>query len=597
VKHLFEAAEHALNTLGKNSFFKCMREKFQVTKPDDADLSVVDAIWSLRPPLVVTTNYENVLSWSKPESVRVLNHQRAEFAELLWRNDVDQPTVWHLHGHVDDADSLILATVQYEEFYSEKARQDYQAAMKQLENLMTSYTFLFIGFGLEDQYVMEQFENVLKTFNRATRPHFALMTQAEADQKAEHLWDQYNIQVLPYEDHGPPLVEKLNELAKARQDQEASADPGERTQPQTPLPPVPTSYREWLTGQCADITPRGMEVASAQSVQLNQVYVPLRTSSRLEEFDEASAGFEMRSQERAEDQAPKLVLNALNERSLYVSGGPGSGKSTFCRWCAWLAIHASMPEFAVRADDEYREAFPDSFHDRLPLLIRLSELAAHLPATATNTLTVDQLEQTLQQWLETTYGSGLTWNVVKPRLDGGKLLLLLDGVDEVPLGDAHDGQGSPDRQSPRETLLTAITPAAATWIESGSRLLLTSRPYGLATEQVRELARVGLVEAQLDPLPESLQDLLAKRWFTALPKFRAQANQMAKDMLGTVRALSEDVSALSANPLLLTAVCIIYGEGKELPRRLWPRTLSWPAERRLLPESGPATSPTEFLEI
>lgn len=158
--------------------------------------------------------------------------------------------------------------------------------------------------------------------------------------------------------------------------------------------------------------------------------------------------------------------------------------------------------------------------------------------------------------------------MIKPRLAAGRLLLLLDGVDEVALGDTTEKNQNGNQPSPRETLLSGITAPADQWIEAGNRILLTSRPYSLATDQVSALARVGLPEAQLDTLPEPLQELLATRWFHALPKFTAEASQTTKEMLEAVRGLSGDVSSLTANPLLLTALCIIYGEGKKLPQDL-----------------------------
>lgn len=53
---LFEAAEEAWSALGKSGFNAIMREYFQVQQPPDADLSIVKAIWDLRPRLVITTN-------------------------------------------------------------------------------------------------------------------------------------------------------------------------------------------------------------------------------------------------------------------------------------------------------------------------------------------------------------------------------------------------------------------------------------------------------------------------------------------------------------------------------------------------------------
>ena len=80
----------------------------------------------------------------------------------------------------------------------------------------------------------------------------------------------------------------------------------------------------------------------------------------------------------------------------------------------------------------------------------------------------------------------------------------------------------------------------------------------------------------MEAMPEAVQDLLAARWFVALPKTSADGQEFALSMLREVRQLSQGVEALAGNPLLLTAICIIYGEGKQLPkdtchfRNFWP---------------------------
>ncbi|MFM7834778.1 MAG: SIR2 family protein, partial [Planctomycetaceae bacterium] len=82
------------------------------------DLRLTKAIWGLNPRLVVTTNYDRVLQWgSEAADARVvLNSSHRELQALF--DDSDRPPVWHLHGHVDTADSLILAPSQYRPLYS-----------------------------------------------------------------------------------------------------------------------------------------------------------------------------------------------------------------------------------------------------------------------------------------------------------------------------------------------------------------------------------------------------------------------------------------------------------------------------------------------
>ena len=205
---------------------------------------------------------------------------------------------------------------------------------------------------------------------------------------------------------------------------------------------------------------------------------------------------------------------------------------------------------------------PDALRDRLPVLVPLREFRDYLPAQpGRRSLTAAQLQTALQRWLDQTRPGGLAWSDVAPHLARGSLLLILDGIDELP---PSEGDGAA-AWSPREALLAGVANASR-WQQRGNRLLVTSRPYGLTVDQVRQLERAGLAEARLDVFPAELQDLLAARWFVALPSTSTDGRQIAAAMLEQVRALPDDVAALAANPLLLTAICIIYGEGKQLPK-------------------------------
>jgi len=570
---LNKAANEALDELGPAHFREVMQSTFGIDQPADVDLALPTALWSLRPKLVVTTNYDRVLQWSNSAARFATNSQQANLADLFTGSEADKPFVWHLHGHVDDPDSLILAPQQYDRLYREAVDDShpYSAARLQLRTLIGNYPLLFVGFGLEDQYVMDALATVLEIFGGNLRPSYALLKTG--DNRAQTLWDKHKIQTIEYADYGGPLVELVAEMARRM-----NAAPADSQNVAVGPRVIPPAYIQWLTDQCADITPLGMEPDEGQSVCLQQVYVPPLTSRRfvdeeLSEVMQAGRGpgkgkrrkrkKSAAREEAAEEAKPQLLLDMLGERSLYVSGDPGSGKSTFCRWVAWLAATGETLAFEVADVDGFQEELPDSLRRRLPVLLRLREFREYLPAEpGRRSLTVDQLQTALKQWLDETRPGGLCWSDVTPHLAAGSLLLILDGVDEVPLTEGEDAEV----WSPRESLLAGVTAAAVEWLKCDNRLLITSRPYGLDPDQVRQLERSGLAEARLDPLPESLQDLLAARWFVALPKTSAEGRKTAATMLDQVRRLSDDVAALAANPLLLTAICIIYGEGKQLPK-------------------------------
>lgn len=572
---LNKAANEALDELGLARFRDVMRGTFGVDRPEDATLELPAALWSLGPRLVVTTNYDRVLQWSNPAAVVATNSQKGNLADLFNASTSAKPFVWHLHGHIDDPDSLILAPQQYDQLYRETVDDEHPwaAARLQLRTLIGNHALLFVGFGLEDEYVMDALASVLGIFGGKLRPSYALLKAG--DDRARTLWDKHAITVIEYADYGEPLVELVTEIARRT----SAAGPTGAKRAVAGPPVIPAAYVQWLTEQCADITPFGMSPAQGQSVCLQQVYVPPLSSSRPKadmpgEVADASSSTGRRKRKRRgrqessidsfdEQSQSQVLLDLLGEHSLYVSGGPGTGKSTFCRWVAWLAATGEMPAFEVEAPEDYQEKLPDSLSGRLPVLVRLREFREFLPTGhGRNSLTASQFEQALQGWLDHARPGGLSWKDVAPHVSGGSLLLILDGVDELPLVEGDDRAA----WSPRESLLSGLTAAAGDWLTRGNRLLVTSRPYGVTPDQVRQLDRAGLAEARLYPLPDALQELLAARWFVALPKTSAEGRRIATEMLDQVRALTGDVAELATNPLLLTAVCIIYGEGKELPR-------------------------------
>lgn len=100
------------------------------------------------------------------------------------------------------------------------------------------------------------------------------------------------------------------------------------------------------------------------------------------------------------------------------------------------------------------------------------------------------------------------------------------------------------------------------WVRRGNRLLLTSRPYGLSDNDVRLLT---LWHTLIDDLPRPGQELLVRRWFHILADNPAKGSATAQEMLDHLDS-REELNPLAANPMLLTAMCIIYHQGKRLPQ-------------------------------
>ena len=247
-------------------------------------------------------------------------------------------------------------------------------------------------------------------------------------------------------------------------------------------------------------------------MRLNHIYVPLTTTPPPRVSLEGTEAAEV---SQAEEAKPTLLLDQLNESSLYVPGAPGAGKSTFCRWVAYLVACRSMPRLEVAPPEGYEEAFPTALRDRFPLLVRLRDFWDCLPTRpGRREMAAAELEEALSSWIDKKQLTGISGSDLASHLAHGSTLLILDGVDEVPL--SHGDEQS--LSSPREMLMSGLMDALPQWHGKGNRVRLTSRPYGLSEDSQR---RLDLRSSSISTLTSELQSLLVRRWFHTLDEGEA----------------------------------------------------------------------------
>lgn len=329
-------------------------------------------------------------------------------------------------------------------------------------------------------------------------------------------------------------------LQALRQQEIAEMPAGERDHAQ-----IRETYLDWLRRECDSVELLGLDLKESRNVGLGHVYVPAVTNA---DVKGDRKGIDLKK-------GPFLLLDKLGRSPLYVPGAAGSGKSTFCRWLALVVAEGRVPahrQIAVDEDD-FTETLPEKLAGRLPLLLRLRDWASHPEFLAGNgRWTRAQLEASLAGWLDKTRPGDLTAEVFQAELKAGRCLLILDGVDEVPESRGDD--------LPRRNLLTGLADALPAWRKAGNWLLVTSRPYGLDAEDQR---RLGVPMAELAELPEPLMQLFVRRWFEAVDP----ANAVVKaDGLLTHLAQRDDLAEMRSNPMLLTALCVKYDEGRRLPQ-------------------------------
>lgn len=216
-QEFLEAAELAFKEMGAFRFNRFLRERLRVRRPGDADLSVVRALWALKPEVMLTTNYDDVLLWGREGTESISNDQDDELNLMDAEATPDTPRLWYLHGTIHRLSTLILGGADYARLYGDGTQKDgryshYTSALVRLREWIRSKPFLYVGFSFSDPYVLKQIEHVLGITKGRQVPSFALMKKGSIERGA--LWPRYNIQLIEYEDHGPPLAACLNVLAR-----------------------------------------------------------------------------------------------------------------------------------------------------------------------------------------------------------------------------------------------------------------------------------------------------------------------------------------------------------------------------------------------
>jgi formylglycine-generating enzyme required for sulfatase activity len=326
-------------------------------------------------------------------------------------------------------------------------------------------------------------------------------------------------------------------------------------------PEVPVAYREWVKRQYGGVDLLGLQLKKGRPPSLSAIYVPQMTIPPPADLPSRLGHGPTRFDGHILDETKRHTLLAvfrLASQSLYMSGAPGTGKSTFCRWVTWLVAEGTVPVPDILPPDEFVEPLDDGLKGRLPVLLRLREFWEFLPPRLGDSLTVSDLEEAIGRWVDRKRPHSLDSHLLRAHIAHGSALLVLDGMDEVPVS-SPSNIGS---WHPRQQLLTAMADACPIWSAAGNRLLLTSRPYGLSEEQA---ARTTLGSAPLQPLLRELQQLLAHRWFALLSGESAAGAEIAADLFANIDS-QPWLGQLAGNPLLLTAMCIVFDEGRRLPQ-------------------------------
>jgi len=295
------------------------------------------------------------------------------------------------------------------------------------------------------------------------------------------------------------------------------------------------------------VTTTNADPSQGESLRLADVYINLDTTElRHMEREEELREYLARQREAERISAQEIVNR---ERALLMMGDPGSGKSTFIKHLAYLLAQAGLatdPAVWLSQLQTWEHGL------LLPVRIELRHLAEYADENSRQTkskLLLGFMQSEFSSW-----GMEGFWNEFISQLQDpaskGKILFLLDGLDEVPT-----------RQ--RQLVVDAVNDLYSLYPRH--RYIVTCRPYAYVGQPWR---LVGFHEVTLAPFSEEQIDGFIENWYERLAERgrlenRSQASEKARRLKEAVRR--RDLLGLAERPLLLTVMAQLHAYAGQLP--------------------------------
>jgi formylglycine-generating enzyme required for sulfatase activity/energy-coupling factor transporter ATP-binding protein EcfA2 len=284
-------------------------------------------------------------------------------------------------------------------------------------------------------------------------------------------------------------------------------------------------------------------------ITLNRVYVSLNTKTKVQfSEDEKDMSQEERLRQRAEARPWSALEAAAQEKRLVILGDPGSGKSTFVNYLAYLLAGACQGQ----------DVLPDDWlhGDMLPIRIILRELVAYLPkegdlvslsAEKQASRLVESVWAYVEDELRVTYRAEEALSELERAVTECQALIIFDGLDEVGV----------ERRKMVKQAVKAFGQRCG-----GSRVIVTCRVRSYQGES----RLPAFADVTLDEFDEEQIDVFIGHWYGALEALRALRPQEAKERTQSLKGAVRPLMELARNPLLLTTMAVVHTAQVELPR-------------------------------
>jgi len=315
---------------------------------------------------------------------------------------------------------------------------------------------------------------------------------------------------------------------------------GEKVDKEPPEPvklEIPQEYKEWIenfhsTLSIDQLSKKGEVV----KISLPELYIHLETANPFQKPGKDGQEEPVKGDKEGEPKEPQNIdIETLLSRvnCILLRGAAGMGKTTLIKHLTYALTHGQGPI---------------SLGGCLPLPVFLKDLWPIYKKKLHSKHDDIRFETLLENYIKK-WQYPLKMELIKGYLSKKRVLFLLDGLDEVP-------------DHLRPPLVEMI--AEFQFANKKNRFLITGRPHGIAD---KALERFGQYLHDINPLDNDKINGFISGWFrSVMGQAVGLAKLTAADMISDIKH-NEHISVFTQNPLLLTAVCVLYQDGKRLPEQ------------------------------
>ena len=187
-KKKISICHHLLHQKSSTLFYEALRECLRTDKLKAEKYPIYEQLYKLR-AVYVTTNADTCF-----DDLYFKDHIIYK-PEDFNANLIDQRYLYHLHGTINDYNSLIFTVRTYLEHYTKANIQEF------LVKLFSEYTILFVGYGLEEFEVLEHLFLKANAIKKDLR-HFVLLPMFRGEENIlafeQSYYGDLGISVIPY---------------------------------------------------------------------------------------------------------------------------------------------------------------------------------------------------------------------------------------------------------------------------------------------------------------------------------------------------------------------------------------------------------------